>query len=93
MRPSGKWRSTLTELAKVMAQYGRELVGMVVYGGVLRSGRVLNGPFSRLMWLLASSAGCDEPVHAARVAVELLIRSVTMIGYRPKKLRAAREST
>jgi Protein of unknown function (DUF707) len=85
-----------TELKEIMELHGSELVGMVVYGGILRGGRYLSGPASRIingLSLLASSVGGRNAFQTFRTAMGSLLRAVTMMDYRPTQLRAARDAS
>jgi hypothetical protein len=82
------------ELKEILDQHGSELVGIVVYGGVLSGGRLLGGPSSRIvngLSLLASSVGTRNAGQTFRSAMGSLLRAVTMMNYRPRQLRAARD--
>ncbi|WOH53672.1 DUF707 domain-containing protein [Bradyrhizobium sp. sBnM-33] len=81
------------ELKEVMELHGSELVGMVVYGGVLRGGGFLGGPSSRIvngLSLLASSFRARN-AQTFRTAMGSLLRAATMMDYRPRQLRAAKD--
>jgi hypothetical protein len=83
------------ELAAVTGSFTNLPGAMIVYGGVLKSGRQVGGSVARLLnglYLLSVAHKSKLPLDTARMGAAMLLRIITRIGYRPIQIHPANAS-
>jgi hypothetical protein len=73
----------------ILANFGDSIVGMVVYGGILRAGRGVNGTVARIisgLYMLWKIGSVRNKNGSIRVALGSFIRAFTMASYRPSRI-------
>lgn len=77
------------ERLHILKTYDEAIVGMVVYGGITKQGRVLNGSVTRILnglYLIATSRQSRNVPSSLRAGLGSLIRAATLARYKPSQI-------
>jgi hypothetical protein len=83
------------EIKSIFSYFENAPKAMLIYGGILRNGRVVGEAEARLrngLSLLAVTPFSELPLATARMGAAMLLRIVSYYGYRPEQLRPVRGS-